>query len=930
MTRRNPRPSPWIPGPAGAAALLVVFGLGLRAEANPGGDPTPTDLPPPVVDVRDRGYTGADLPPVPRRDFEDVVPPVQGPLVVRVGGVGRLHKDRRESRPQGFLSGKSIYLSPGHGWTWTGTGWGTQRGNSLGIVEDFSNAETVIQFLIPYLWNASAHVVPVREVDMTTERVVLDDADGADHPDDGVVEELGDTTLFADSTLAGYGRFTPPVTGATNPFDLGGNRLLDTATDKTAWFRYTFEVPKDGFYDVYVSYSSYTARATDAHYVVRHPGGEAHFRVNQQHHGGTWVLLGRFCFPAGQDPERGAVELWNDSADAGSNVSSDAVRIGGGLGILDRGGGTSGFPRYLENSRYYCQYAGAPSSVWETTGDDGTDDVGSRSRFAAWVHEDGEDSVYLSWHSNAGGGQGTSIYIYWPNAHGYCDGTEATAGSADLADQVLAEIISDIHTVWDPDWTDRGRRCAWFGEVNPSNNGEMPAALLESAFHDLPEDVEDMKEAAFRRIQARATYQGIVRYFAQRDGVTPVFLPEPPTAPAARNVGVGEVEVSWGPPDPDAAGGDPPQSYRLYQGPNGLAFDEGTDVGDVTRVVLDDLLEGEVRFFRVAAVNAGGESLPSPVVGVMASPSGHAPLLIVDGFDREDAGLLWAQDTGTSLGTVDRMVLRRMRDSAVVRRHGPEAAAHQIPFDSAHHRAALALTLEDYEVVDYVAGRGVSATRSLTSEMRDRLSAYATAGGNLLVTGSHVASQGVAGDAADQDFLGLDLWTEGSAGTGGRDLTPSTGEILDGVGAFELHDGDDHAGARGYDVGDPDALTPGADAVGLADYGGGGVAALRSPPPPGAAVLLAFPLEGVVDDGQRAEIMARILDFFDVDPQTAPDAGVVVDAGDSVDASPTCRDCPCDQGCGCASAGAGEGVGGGLLGLWLVLWLFGARRRRAR
>jgi len=923
----------------------MLPGMGTRAVANPGGDPAPGDLPPPRIEPWERGYVGPDLEPVPRRAHEGVVPPVQGALVTRTGGVGRLTKDARTSRPQGFLAGKTIYLSPGHGWTWDpdSARWETQRPNSLGIVEDFSNAEHVIQFLIPYLWNASAHVVPVREVDLNDQMVVLDDADGLGYPDDGAVEEIGDAALFSDSTLAGYGRLTGPLGGTTNPFAQGGNRLLESAAEPTARVRYTFEVPEDGFYNVYVSYSAWSGRASDAHYVVRHPGGEAHFRVNQQHHGGTWVLLGRFWFAAGFDPDRGAVELHNDSADAGSNVSTDAVRLGGGLGIMDRGGGPSLFPRYLENSRYHAQYAGAPAAVYDTSGTDRSDDVGARSRFAAWVHEDGEDAAYFSWHSNAGGGTGTSIYIYWPNSHGYCDGTDATAGSAELADLVLGEIIGDVQAVWDPAWTDRGRRCAWFGELNPSNNPEMPAALLEAAFHDLPEDVEDLKEAAFRRILGRAVYQGIVRYFAARDGVAPVFVPEPPVAPAARNVGPGQVEISWEPPDPDAAGGDPPQRYRLYQGPNGQAFDEGLDVGDVRQVTLDDLAPGEVRFFRVTAVNAGGESLPSPVVGVMASPSGLAPLLIVDGFDREDAGLLWAQNTGTYLGTVDRLVLERMRGSAGVRRHGPEAARFEVPFDSVHHRGAAALVLEQYEVVDYLAGRGVSATRSLTASLRDRLSTYVASGGNLLVSGSHVASHLQAGDAADQAFLQLTLWTDAAAGGGGYAVTPTAGALLDGVGDFALHDGAPLAGARGYDVGTPDGLTGTQGTTAFAAYGGGGPpAALRSEGPPGATVLLGFPLEGVADDEQRAEIMGRILAFFEVEPEVAPDAGPGVDAGPAVDAAdagdatPTCQDCPCDEGCGCA-AGASPGSGAfpgsgasGALGLTLLFLALGLRRRRSR
>jgi MYXO-CTERM domain-containing protein len=910
------------------SAVAVCMGLGLwvagESPAVAGGGRDPVKGPPAVLDERDRGYVGPDLALPPQRPWEGLVPAVAGPLVTRTGSGGRLHKDRRTSRPQGFLAGKTLYLSPGHGFTYDpGDGrFECQRPNSYGLVEDLSNAEAIIQFLIPYLWSASALVVPVREVDMTHRRVVLDDADGGDFPADGLVEDQGDLSLFSDSTLPGYGRFSGALLNGENPFEMGGNRLIDTSDTQTASVQYTFAVPEAGFYNVYVSFSSWTARASDAHYIVLHPGGEAHFRVDQRHHGGTWVLLGRFWFALGQDPTRGAVILANDSADAGSLVSADGVRIGGGLGIIDRGGGTSGWPRYTENSRFHAQYSGAPTSVYDLSGDDRTDDVGTRSRFAAWVNEVGEDSAYFSWHTNAGGGTGTSIYIYWPNAGGQCDGTDATAGSADMADLILAEVIGDVRAVWDPGWTNRGRNCAWFGEVNPSNNGEMPAALLEAAFHDLPEDVADLKEPRFRRVVARAVYQGIVRYFAQRDGVAPQFVPEPPTAPAARNVGLGRVEVSWRPPASDAAGGAPIDSYRLFQGPNGLAFDEGVDVGDATATILEDLAVGEVRFFRITGVNAGGESLPSSVVGVMASPSGRAPLLIVDGFDRNDAGMLWAQDTATYLGTVDRMVLSRMHDPAAVRRHGPEAAAYDVPFDSAHHVSALGLPLEEYDVVDYLAGRGVYADRSMDSALRTRLDTYVATGGNLLVSGSHVATHLFGGDAGDVQFLAQVLYADGAAAPGDHDVTPATGELLDGVGAFGLHDGEDD----GYDVGPTDGLIVGGSGVGLADHGGGGSAAVRSGQgPPGASVLLGFPLEGVVAPDQREEIMGRILAFFEVEPEQAPDAGSL-DASVSADASPTCRDCACaDSGCGCASASGPRQVVWPLLALGLFL---GWRRRR--
>ena len=55
------------------------------------------------------------------------------------------------------------------------------------------------------------------------------------------------------------------------------------------------------------------------------------------------------------------------------------------------------------------------------------------------------------------------------------------------------EIVAATQQLWiDPNaadacfqsWNDRGLRTAYFAEVNPSTNNEIPAALIELAFHD--------------------------------------------------------------------------------------------------------------------------------------------------------------------------------------------------------------------------------------------------------------------------------------------------------------------------------------------------------------------------------------------------------------------------------------------------------------
>ena len=70
--------------------------------------------------------------------------------------------DYNPGQPQGALSGKTVFLSPGHGWYYSDTlgRWATQRGNNFGLIEDHSNGEAVLQHLVRYLHNAGANVWP--------------------------------------------------------------------------------------------------------------------------------------------------------------------------------------------------------------------------------------------------------------------------------------------------------------------------------------------------------------------------------------------------------------------------------------------------------------------------------------------------------------------------------------------------------------------------------------------------------------------------------------------------------------------------------------------------------------------------------------------------------------------------------------------------
>lgn len=824
----------------------------------------------------------------------------------------------------GALSGKTVYVSAGHGWVWRESldAWRTERPNTHNLVEDMISTETISQYLIRYLENMGAYVVTVREADFNSALAVVDDAD--DGPDEGFAIE-GAITVSEGPT--GFGKVATPITDQTNPFAAGGSRTFAANASETGATVWTFSVPETGTYNVYVGWVQDPSRASDAHYVVRHAGGETHFRVDQRRHGSTWVRLGRFYFEEGFSPERGAVLLQDDSADAGATLSADVARIGGGVGVIDRGGGANGKPMYENCARYYAQMAGAPPSVFDYSSDDGSDDVGTRSRFSAWEHEDGEDAVYIAWHTNAPDpGRGTSSFAYGPDAYGDLSQFTGVPGSLELMDAVHSELISDLRADWEADWTDRGQHTAYFGEVNPNHNPEMPAALFEIAFHDTLADADSLRDPRFRALAARAIAQGVAKYFAEADGTTLVLPPGPPTAPRMtqappeeEGVGTGMLRVSFDAPAPDPAGGDAPTSYRVYLSRDGRGFDAGIAV-DGTSVLVEAPEDGGALYARVTAINDGGESFPSRVVGARAAPSGRAQVLIVAGFDRIDGHMLIEQDLSEyDIGIVERALIERINDNSHAARAGAAVDAAQVSFDTVAADAVVTgeVDLTSYGAVVWMLGEESVDNDPLSGVEQSAIVDYLAAGGRLFLSGSEYAwVLAEHGTPEEQAFLQETLHAIYVADDAETYAFSGIAWPFDGLDEMSFAD----FGPGSYDADFPDVLEPASGGVAILGYQGGtgGTAATwwQDDATGERLLLMGFPFETIDGAPARAEVMARVLAAFEIeaDPDIDDDPDDPNDPNDDL-----------DSGCGCGT-GAGNGVGTLLFGLVVVLGLRPRRR----
>jgi len=703
-----------------------------------------------------------------------------------------------QGQPSGFLSGKSVFLSAGHGWYYdSGSGtssvWNTQRGNTNNIVEDFSNIEAVDGFLTQYLWNAGANVYTCRARSRDDAAYIVDNTSSS----------YSETGSWNDST-------------STEGYYGTNYRTQPCAASPTATATWTPTIASSGYYPVYIWYTGGSNRATDARVTVHHAGGDTLLYVNMQHDGYTWKYLGTFYFKAGNS---GYVRLTNESSSpSGMYVIADAVRVGDGMGEIQRGGVTSGKHKTDECSRYWAEYMGAPSTVYIPVGDDASDDVTCRPRYAEWERESWEDPVYISWHTNAYDGSAYYTSSYAQSANGW-DGTfTGSDGSLDLRNVVHNQIVADIKAGYDSSWGN--------GYVHTNNYGELrllstiPGAIFEITFHDnATKGAPYLKDPLFRQIVARAVYKGIVKYYANRDSLSYTLLPEPPQKLKVVSNSNGSVSLSWSAPSTDNGVflGHPATSYKVYRSFNGYGFDNGTATAG-TSMTVNGLSVDSVYYFKVTALNAGGESFPTETLAVRVRNSGYTNALIVYGYDQSASWMMPAvveksTYTGSDNGSPVRMFLDKINNFTYVIQHAEAikntsgSGGSKYYFDSANHRAVEdgSISLSNYQAVIWISGRQSteSASKTLSATEQSRLAAYLNTGKGLFISGSEIGwDLGRTSGSSDSTFYANYLRSNYVSDDASSYLAGNGSGILNNINSLSFDDG---SGST-YAVDAPDVL----------------------------------------------------------------------------------------------------------------------------
>lgn len=784
--------------------------------------------------------------------------------------------------------------------------WRWQRPKLFGTTEDLYTQTIVVPYLIPMLEKAGAIVFTPRERDWQKEEVIIDN-DGSKN--NYIEVTKGDK--WQTTSKAGFAYHTGTYTDGENPFDEGTARMVKTTGSKSRYSLATYQprFRKAGRYAVYVSYQTQENSVTDALYTVWHKGERTQFRVNQQMGGGTWVYLGTFDFDAGYS-EFNRVTISNQSDEKGV-VTTDAVRFGGGMGNIERGGQTSHLPRALEGARYAAQWAGMPYKVYSTKEgvNDYADDINVRSLMTNRL---GGGSCYmptieglhvpielsLAIHSDAGfakDGEGLigSLSICTTMFHdGKLNAGISRMASRDFADALLSNQTLDLKYKYGQ-WS---RRELFDRNYSETRLPEVPSAILEVLSHQNFPDMRYGQDPNFRFTLARSIYKTILRYVNDQHGrpfiVTPL-APDNFHIELKKNV----AQLSWDAVNDPQEATAKPTGYVVYTAIGDADFDNGTYVRSKTEYEVE-LEPGMLYHFKVSAINRGGESFTTEVLSAFAMPSASKTVMIVNGFHRvaspavrntnEEQGFDLDEDPGVTYGPTFGWSGRQLNfnrkqmglENAGLGESGDELTGMLIAGNDFNyvmtHAKAIAKTkmynivsstskavemgkvnITRYDAIDLVLGLerndgySVNLYKTFSSSMQNVLQRYTTHGGALLVSGAYVGTDMTL--ESDQLFLKNVLKTS----WGGRSQVQDN--KVKGLGtemSYWKELNENHYAATSVDILHP--VKPAYTAMQYADGYGAAIAYRGNY----RLFVMGFPFECIQDEHKQAGIMRGILNYL--------------------------------------------------------------------
>lgn len=524
----------------------------------------------------------------------------------------------------------------------------------------------------------------------------------------------------------------------------------------------------------------------------------------------------------------------------------------------------------------------------------------------------------FAFHTDAGTTRNDSIigtlgiYTRYSNDSDLYPNGENRINGRYLTDMIQSQIVDDIRSIYEPIWQRRG---IWDRSYSESRNPVVPTMLLELLSHQNLADMRYGLDPQFRFTVSRAIYKGILKYLSHYIGVPYVVQPLPVTEFSATLYN-GIALLRWSEVTDSLESTAKADKYILYTRINGEGFDNGRVV-DGTSVTVD-IEKGKIYSFKISAANNGGESFPSEILSVYQAPEEKGKVLIVNGFtkisaassfatpdttmggfmDFEDHGvpyirdisyigsqyefrraIPWMDDDSPGFGASyadyeTRVIAGNSFDYPYI--HGKSFAKAGYSFVSCSRESVEngKIDLVGYKMVDFIMGkqrqyqigRGVKAPKFavFSKGLRDAISNYTSLGGNVLISGTYIATDvwdSIINDKETQDFVTGVLkykWrTHYASKTGTVKGAPNPYSL---GGNYSFHT---IPNETVYCAGAPDGIEPaGEGAWTIFRYGDNNISAGVAYSGSYKTISLGFPVETLKTEQEIDSIIEMVINFF--------------------------------------------------------------------
>ncbi len=534
--------------------------------------------------------------------------------------------------------------------------------------------------------------------------------------------------------------------------------------------------------------------------------------------------------------------------------------------------------------------------------------------------------IAFAFHSDAGTSRNDSIIgtlgIYMSKSEEcdtYADGTSRNM-ARQLTDLIQSNVVNDVRRLYEPEWNRRGM---WNKPYFEARSPQVPTMLLELLSHQNFADMRYGLDPRFRFTVSRAVYKGMLQFIASQNKVPYVVQPLPVDHMSATLTSEGHALVSWQPVEDPFEPTATPDRYIVYTRIGDGAFDNGRVV--TSPRFETTVPAGEVCSFKVTALNEGGESFPSEILSVGVAENARKPVLIVNGFDRisapadfvapapadtllagflddKDHGVPYLKDVsyvgkmkeyrrnidwmdddaagfGDSYGDYETMVIAgNTFDYPAL--HGRAMLKAGYSFVSCSDEAVESgeVKLNDYPAVDIILGKECQTKmgrggihplqfKTFSSEMQSAIADYCHAGGNVMVSGAYVATDlwdnPLAPRVEEDCTFASDVlkykWRVGQAARRGG-VKAVESHLLPADGTFDYYS---TLNEESYVVESPDAVEPAAPgAETVMRYTENNLSAAVAYKGDYKTFVMGYPFESIRSDEERAQLMERVLDFF--------------------------------------------------------------------